>query len=249
MKEITVLSCCLLLLLLLCCACGLNTPISHSSSSSLQDQTSSIEESSASSSPSESSSRTSVFVSSSSRSSSSTSVSSSAIDMATLPAWKTLYIGNAQVFSKDYTQFALIYVDGDDIPELYMGGTSKNMIYSMSRIDEHAAISKQLDAQNTAYYIPKSGKLMNAFIDGDRLTMAIYQLDGYFQPVFQGSEYKVILNDGSQSNLYYLNGNSSPVSEDTFKAAVAQHFDTDRAVKMSDHFMSLEELKTAILNW
>ena len=249
MKKLFILICCLVLIVISCCGCGSNAPISTGSTPSTQDQISSSLESSSVSSVSESSQSTSFSASQSSASSSVHSSSSSSVDMGTLPSWKRLYIGNAQIFSKQYHQYALIELDGDTIPELYMGGTSKNVICTMSSILENATIAQELNVNNTAYYIPKSGKLMNVYVNGDHTTMAIYQLDGSFQLIFEGHEYLALLNDGTTSYLHYIGKSSTPISEDTFKATVAQYFDTSKAVKVSHYFMSCEEVKSAITNW
>lgn len=249
MKKLFILICCIALIVISCCGCGLNTPISTASSSSTETQISSSSESSSASSISESSSSTSFSASQSSASPSVHSSSSSSVDMGTLPSWKRLYIGNAQIFSKQYHQYALIELDDDAIPELYMGGTSKNVICAMSSILEDATIAQELNVNNTAYYIPKSGKLMNLFVNGDHMTMAIYQLDGSFKLIFEGHEYRMLLNDGTTTYLHYIGKSSTPVSEDTLKATVAQYFDISKAVKISHHFMSCEEVKSAITNW
>ena len=37
-----------------------------------------------------------------------------------LPKWKQMYINHVTVWRTRYDHFALVYIDGDDIPELYM---------------------------------------------------------------------------------------------------------------------------------
>ena len=159
------------------------------------------------------------------------------------PAWKGFYLAVLAVEKKNYDKFSLVHIDGDNIPELYMSGSNGDTLYAFRN---NTLISRKLNKNNTAYYIPKSGRFANVFTDGDHLALEVYELNSaYIGDLLHAEEYFL----SSEESVIYLNGAKEPLSEEDGMAAVTAKFDINNATKLKANAVSVDEIKTQINNW
>lgn len=171
----------------------------------------------------------------------------------TLPLWKQLFSFQIKREKDKYDAFSLVNIDCDDIPELFMKGTNGHVMFAWRNTGEnkHAIIQQKLQKDNGAYYIPKSGRFMNVYVDGDHMTMKVYELTAErgFVEVFTGYEYTYLMEDGTKEAVYYIAGNIEPLSKEIYAAAVDEVFNISDAVSLKNGLASAEEIKKKIQAW
>lgn len=151
-----------------------------------------------------------------------------------IPIWKKLYSSYVQVYRAKYDHFALIYIDNDDIPELYMYGNNKSEICSV--VDDYM-ISERLEGVGGGNYHKKSGNFMNVYAENGYLVMRVYHLTNYFKQTFYGREDKSV--DPPQ---YYIEKYTAPVSEEEYKQAVAQFIDVNNLSFMHKNALTYDAI-------
>ena len=150
------------------------------------------------------------------------------------PVWKKLYTNYATINKNSYEYFALIYIDGDDIPELYMFNGSESQICAV-RNDQ--VISQKLSGVGGGNYHKESGHFLNVYQDNGILYMRVYHLSSAFSQVFFGREFKT-----ADSATYYIGDSSEPISEEAFKEAVSEYIDTTKTIFMHENALTYNDL-------
>ncbi len=124
-----------------------------------------------------------------------------------------------------------------------MSGSNGDALYAFRN---HSVINRKPDQNNTAYYIPKSGRFANVFLEDDHLTLEVYELNNtHIGDLLHAEEY--FLSD--EESVIYLNGAKEPLSEEDGVAAVTAKFDINSATKLKANAVSVDEIKTQINNW
>lgn len=157
-----------------------------------------------------------------------------------LPLWKTLYKNYATVRRNEFTHFALVYIDGDDIPELYMYGNSKAHVGAARG---NGMIGKDIDGVGGGNYQEKSGKFLNVSMEGNMLVMRIYQLSDAIYELFYGREDKSV-----DPPAYYILNDTTPVNEETFKAEVAKYMDTTQTKFLHENALGYDAFVEQLIN-
>ena len=162
----------------------------------------------------------------------------SSAERAELPAWKKSYANYVTVIQNyhQYDHFALVYLDDDDIPELYMYGNGKAKICT---VDGNSGYGIDLDGYGGGNYCEKSGNFMNITKVDNFLVMRIYRLENNtFYETFCGMEDKT-----TNSPTYYVGDPSEfvEVSEETMKATVAQYIDTSNLKFLHENALTYED--------
>ena len=146
--------------------------------------------------------------------------------------WKKLYSSYIDSMAEEgYTAFNLIYIDDDDIPELYMHGEIQTAGDRICTYRDGKIEKLIFPGIKTTSYVPESGFVKNESKGNDGLwhfIVSVYSLnDGKFTQTFDGVKY---LNDDYDKtrNFYYLNGVSVGYSE--FESALSSHFDHNVAI-------------------
>lgn len=137
-----------------------------------------------------------------------------------LPKWKQMYINHATVWRTRYDHFALVYIDGDEVPELYMYGNNQSELCAFRN---DAIYSLRMNGMGGGNYHKKSGHVLNVCSEGEYLAMYVYELTDVFRQTFYGREDKNITPP-----VYYIGNYTGAVSEEEFKNAVNQHIDTGK---------------------
>lgn len=182
-----------------------------------------------------------------------TQLTSTTTTTTTLPLWKQLFSFKIKQEKDKYDAFSLVDVDSDDIPELFMKGTNGHVMFAWRNTGEnkHAIIQQKLHQDNGAYYIPKSGRFMNVYVDGDHMTMKVYELTAErgFVEVFTGYEYTYLMEDGTKEAVYYIAGNIEPLSKEIYAATVDEVFNISDAISLKDELVSAEEINNKLKAW
>lgn len=166
-----------------------------------------------------------------------------------LPFWKQIYLFTIQKEADKYDSFALVDLDGDDIPELFKRGKDGHVMSAWRKVigSENYSITNQpLNNNNGAYYIPKSGRFMNVYVDGDRMTMKIYELtDSRFVELFTGYEYTY----EGQEKVYYFADQTDPVTPAEYNAKADALFKRSKAVSLETPALSAKEFQEQVKKW
>lgn len=161
-----------------------------------------------------------------------------------LPSWKKQYANYVTIiqnYYEPYDRFALVYIDDDDIPELYMYRKDSATIRA---IRGNGMIGLDLNSVGGGNYHEKSGHFMNVYQDGKYLVMRIYHLTNAFYEVFCGME------DKTTDPPTYYSGDSAyaAVSEETYKYLVSQYIDTDKVTFLHENALTYDEFMELMKN-
>lgn len=165
-----------------------------------------------------------------------------------LAEWKQMYISQAVVWRTKYDHFALVYIDGDDIPELYMYGNNQSELCAF-RSDavnpqKKVLISQRMNGMGGGNYHKKSGHFLNVCAEGEYLAMYVYELTDIFRQTFYGREDKSI-----NPPAYYIGNYTGAVSEEEYKNAVNQYIDTDKTEFLHKNALTLDAFVEYVTNF
>lgn len=167
--------------------------------------------------------------------------------------WRTAYLNiieSRQEIDGDDGAYALVYIDNDDIPELYILGCCEadgDRIYSYKNGN---ILEQGLARMYGGKYIERSGKIINQNGHMGYYYDYTYVLDNSgFTQILDGS-YSVryeYIGDGKGDNTYneireyFIN--DEPVSEDEYHDAVNSSFDFSQSTKFYEQTVSYDEIK------
>lgn len=165
--------------------------------------------------------------------------------------WRTAYLNIIESRQEiDDGAYALVYIDSDDIPELYISGRFEadgDRIYSYKNGN---ILEQRLDRMYGGEYIERSGKIINKNGSTGTYVTHAYVLDnsGFTQTLngYYSVRYEYI-GDGKGDNTYneirkyFIN--DEPVSEDEYHDAVNSSFDFSQSTKFYEKAVSYDEIK------
>lgn len=165
-----------------------------------------------------------------------------------LPEWKRMYINYATVLRTKYDHFALVYIDGDDIPELYMYGNDKAELCAFRKDgaapEKNVLIAQQLNGVGGGNYHKKSGHFLNVCAEDQYLAMYVYELTDVFRQTFYGKEDKSVVPP-----VYYIGKYTGAVSEAEFKEAVNQYIDTNSIEFLHQNAVTFDAFTEYVTNF
>lgn len=165
-----------------------------------------------------------------------------------LPQWKQMYIGQATVWRTRYDHFALVYIDGDDIPELYMYGNNQSELcaYRSDTVNpqKKVLISQRMNGMGGGNYHKKSGQFLNVCAEDGYLAMYVYELTDIFRQTFYGREDKSV-----NPPAYYIGNYTGAVSEQEFKNTVNQYIDTSKTEFLHQNALTLDAFVEYVKNF
>ena len=172
--------------------------------------------------------------------------------------WKTAYLdfiesrehkyGKESEYGFDY-RYALVYIDNDDIPELYAMGAYEadgDLIcaYRDGRVIEHY-LSQNAGGQ----YVERSGIVINQSGHMGRYYDNVYKLDqNRFSQILNASytkRYVPLENDEVETVIEYFIDDKA-VSRDEYDAAIRNAVDLSQAVEFYDSSVPYDEIKQQI---
>lgn len=150
-------------------------------------------------------------------------------------SWKQIYSDYVNSLSNsDYYEYALVYVDEDDTPELYMHGKQRPMSSELRWIYNDEVYSQKLMIDGFRYYERENVFLstgIQAGVQGD----FVYKINGSeATQVYKGTASRLI--QGQERFIW----DGEDVSEDEYNSLRAEVFESSK-VKTITGFMSLDE--------
>lgn len=180
---------------------------------------------------------------------------------ATAP-WKTAYSKYIESLGeeKDVSGYSLIYLDSDDIPELFVSGGCEATGSRVCSYKNGKLMTVELRRLGGASYIPKSGLIYNFNGNSGYYTVCIYRLtSGGFNEIFHALQYDTYElipdEDGNEECVYtskfYLNEepNEIEVTEDEFFNAQNKIFNFNSSYELGYGTHNYSTIKQLIKNW
>ena len=166
--------------------------------------------------------------------------------------WKDAYLKLIELKKESSYSYALVYLDGDDLPELYLNGISEAEGDSVYAYKNGKLLEQHLKRCYGGKYLERSGKIINESGHMGYSYTDVFQLseDGFTQ-LFQGSEIQRVEHLGNEEYRYYSEYfiEEAPVPYPEYTAALQEVFDLWGSRELSDHAVSYEVIKQQIAHW
>jgi hypothetical protein len=159
--------------------------------------------------------------------------------------YKEAYLEFLKDKKDSHRAFALVFIDGDEIPELYMSGVSEAEGDVICTLRNGVVIRQHLYRNGGGKYVEKSGNIINRNGHMGYYYDHAYKLDenGFTQTLDAShiERYGHIGNDEYDVDReYFING--YPVSETDYQNAVNGVFDFSKAVSLHENAVSYDEI-------
>lgn len=167
------------------------------------------------------------------------------------PDWKTAYLDFLETKNGKYVSFALVYIDGDSIPELYLNGCCEAVGDSICTCRFGEVIEEQLTRTGGGSYIPRSGLLINTNGNMGYYDTIIYKLTSRgFSVIWSGLEIAdyVEQENGDYVEVSQFSIGGKTVSEEEYYAAIEAVFNTSKAVSLDRNAVSYDAIRKQIKN-
>ena len=190
--------------------------------------------------------------SSASNNSSNKPTSSVSSNSSALKQWQFAYLDYATIKNSNYVSFALVYIDNDDIPELYMSGNDEATGDAVCSIKNGTIIEQQLGRIGGGSYIEKSGKFANQNGNMGNLYTDVYTLNnGKFTKVLSASKFEKIetLENGDLEIAYDYCIGDKRVNTPDYDKAISDAFDFKNAKRLNENAVTYEEFKQLVENY
>ena len=174
-----------------------------------------------------------------------------------LPEWKKAYLRVMDNASSDAEReynrsctYALVYVDDNDVPELYRYGAFEaggDRVYSYQNGQLEELI---LSRNGGGSFVERSGKILNHNGHMGISYDVVYQLgaNGFTQILYAQEYERVESFDGRDYTFTYeYTVNGVTASKEAYDTAVAAAFDSSRATRLSSLAISYDEICEQIL--
>lgn len=173
-------------------------------------------------------------------------------DLLSLSEWQMAYLDYISTRKDNYAFYALVFIDDDNIPELYMCGRDEATGDAVCTLRNGAIVEQGLNRVGGGSYIKKRGQLANQNGSMGVLYTNVYKLneDGFSQK-FSAFSAEVI---GTQENgdlkldyEYYVN--DEKVGKADYDDAISDAFNFDKATKLNKNAVEYEEFKKLVENY
>lgn len=186
-----------------------------------------------------------------------------ATDKSATPEWKTAYLEFIESNKNAYLSYALVYVDNDDIPELYMSGVCEAEGDRICSYKNGTVVDAYMNRIGGGEYIERGGSVINQNGHMGRCYTTVYKLDenGFTKTLSALSVEHVesVENENTEdptrpgeveyiiSYEYSIEG--QPVSEEEYNAAINAAFDFTNSLEFYNAAISYDVIKQQIVDW
>lgn len=170
-------------------------------------------------------------------------------DTADIPQWKIAYLDFLEKEKETHRSYALVYIDGDDIPELYLSGDCEATGDSICSYKNGTVVEQQLNRIGGGWYIERSGNLINQNGNMGHKYTHVYKLGkDKFELTFKALlvEHNEVLEDDEYKLYYEYSIGDESVNETEYKAAVENAFDFENAVRLNDNSVEYDSIRQQI---
>ena len=174
-------------------------------------------------------------------------------DKVTFLDWQTAYLNFIESRESEYDfdyRYALVYVDNDDIPELYAMGVCEADGDLICSYKNGCVIEQQLMRMLGGKYVERSGIVINQNGSTGQYYDNVYKLDqNGFSQILKASytERYVTLENGDLEiiNEYFIDGKA--VSEDEYNNAINDAIDLSQTAEFYENAVSYDVIKQQIV--
>lgn len=166
--------------------------------------------------------------------------------------WKTAYLEFIESNNGAYTSFGLVFVDDDDIPELYMSGVCEADGDRICSYKNGTVVDAYMNRKGGGKYVERGGTVINQNGHMGRCYTTVYKLDeNGFTKTFSALsvEHYEHLGNEEYEITYEYSIEGQPVTEEAYNAAVSAAFDFAQGVQVYDNAVSYDEIKQQIENF
>jgi hypothetical protein len=171
-------------------------------------------------------------------------------DVAPSSSWQNLYLDILESDKEYRREFALVYVDSDNIPELYIRGICEAEGDLVCSYKNGEVITQHLSRTFGGRYIEREGMIANVNGHMGYYYTHIYTLDenGFTQILNANytEKYKGDSDNFTVLNEYFID--TEMVTEDVYTSTVNTSFDFERATMFYDKAESYDTIKQQIIN-
>ncbi len=162
--------------------------------------------------------------------------------------WKSAYLDLIDGKQGAYREFALVYVDGDDIPELYMRGVSQATGDLVCSYQQGTVAEQPLKRCGGGRYLERGGKILNENGNMGHVYTDVYTLtEQGFTRIFSATSVERVEGaDGDYTFAYDYTVEGEAVSEEAYRIAVNAAFDFERGVGFPEVLMTYDEIRGEI---
>jgi hypothetical protein len=165
--------------------------------------------------------------------------------------YKQAYLDFLKDKQNSHRLFALVFIDNDDIPELYLKGSSEAEGDMVCSFKNGSIIKQQLNRTGGGKYIPRSGDMINQNGNMGRCYTNVYKLnDSGFTKTFNALSVENVEHIGGEEYnfIYEYFVEDAPVSEAEYNAAVNSAFNFLQAVRLDENAVSYDEIIRQLQN-
>ena len=165
--------------------------------------------------------------------------------------YKKAYLDFLKDKQESHRLFALVFIDNDDIPELYLKGSSEAEGDMVCSFKNGSIIKQQLNRTGGGKYIPRSGDMINQNGNMGRCYTNVYKLnDSGFTKTFNALSVENVEHIGGEEYnfIYEYFVEDAPVSEAEYNIAVNSAFDFSQAVRLDENAVSYDEIVQQLQN-
>ncbi len=165
--------------------------------------------------------------------------------------YKKAYLEFLKNKNGPYCSFSLVFIDNDDIPELYLRGISEAEGDIVCSFKNGAIIEQRLGRTGGGKYIERSGEMINQNGHMDRYYDVVYKLDDHgFSTVLDGRYEESYAHIGDEGYIithreYFID--STPVNEAEYNEALGFAFDLSKAVRLDENAVSYDAIVQKLL--
>ena len=163
--------------------------------------------------------------------------------------WKTAYLDFIEEHREEYISYALVLIDGDDIPELYLNGKNETIGDNVCAYKNEALIQRPLLRCGGGYYIEKTGQILNYNGTTGEFYTHIYMLlnDG-FSLTFTACQREYLdQNEFELTHEFFVN--DKPVDGIKHDATIEENFDFSKSTPLNKNAVDYNTIKKQINNY
>lgn len=169
-----------------------------------------------------------------------------------IPAWKRAYLEFIEDKGGEFTAFALVFVDEDDVPELYLGGCSHAIGDRLCAYQAGGIKQLYIRRMQGCQYIPRSGLLVNYNGTVGYYYTEVFSLGtGGFDCLWSGLEKHGSGHNGFNeyygSATYYID--DVRVSKAEYDGAIRGLIDQEKVIPLHENAVTYEEICQQIVDY
>ena len=163
------------------------------------------------------------------------------------PEWKTAYLGFLEQNKNTHVSYALVYIDGDEIPELYLSGKDEALGDSICAY-RNGVVEQPLHRIGGGWYIEKSGTVFNQNGHmGQKHTHVFELVEEGFVLTFEALSSERI-NDEHVHYFGFFIGDK-PVTESEYNSSLDTAVDFENAVRLNENEVNYDTMRQQIIDF